>query len=911
MAYDANGNVITQTDRAGRVTQMTYDRANRLIETIYPDDTASTADNPRTRSVYNAGGQLIESIDEKGNRTRYEYDDAGRQIKTIQAPVGAAAAAIQTTEYDATGRRTRSIDANGGITTYTYDAGGRLTETQADNGSETTREYDRAGRKTAEINAEGERSEFAYDALGRLTEVRQFIAGRTLTTRYAFDEVGNKISQTDALGRVTRWEFDAMGREIARVLPGGQRETKRYNAAGELVEHVDFKGEATTNAYDPAGRLIRTAYADGRIETFAFDAAGNRTAMTSTEGATSWVYDSRHRVIRETQPSGAVIEYGYDLAGNRTLTRHIQGSVITENRYTFDVQQRLESAQEGAGEPTVYRYDLAGNLIEEMQGDTLTRHRYDRLNRLVEIHSTTSGTTMQRYVYTLDAIGRRTNVEETDADGVQHVTDYGYDDLGRLISESETVAGSGVSTSSYAYDDVGNRTSISENGTTKSATFDVNDRLLTQGSAQFTYDANGNQIGKTEASATVVYTYDDRGRLTAANDSAAALSVQFDYDPDGNRIARRSRVGASPEVETRFVIDRSFGLPEVIAELDASGAITARYLHGYQLIQQRTLEGANSVLRYPLRDGLGSTRYLVNNQGSVTDAIRYTPWGELREREGNTALTHRFAGEAWEERLGLSYNRARWLDPSTGRFTQMDDWMGDPMRPLTLNKMLYGDADPANRMDPTGHFSMTEMMSTVNTAMTLYNNAMTTISFIDPDLAERIDSETPSVMDFIFPVVIRAAASGFGSNASPSGIDVTMSAGGSGIEMHHPIPVYLCGRDAGQKLVPLYRADHWFLHGELAAFAALVEVSGNAYKFAFSRGRKTSPDRQYIVRAARTKSGRSAISAGIASIYYGSDYWNYSLGGFTPLGQVFSAESAEFVAHRSKTSYGMRCSRTP
>jgi len=250
------------------------------------------------------------------------------------------------------------------------------------------------------------------------------------------------------------------------------------------------------------------------------------------------------------------------------------------------------------------------------------------------------------------------------------------------------------------------------------------------------------------------------------------------------------------------------------------------------------------------------------------------------------------------------------MDPAQGRFTQMDTWMGDPMRPLSLNKMLYGDAGAVNRIDPTGHFSMTEMMSTVNTAMTLYNNAMTTISFIDPELAERIDSETPSVMDFIFPMVIRAAASGFGSSASPSGIEATMSAGGSGIEMHHPIPVYLCGRDAGQKLVPTHRADHWFLHAELAGFRGAVEVFGRAFEFMFKRSRKSSSTRQFIASAARTKSGRSAISAGIASIYYGSGYWEYSLGGFTPLGRVFSAESVEFVAKRSMSSYPT-CSRTP
>jgi YD repeat-containing protein len=119
---------------------------------------------------------------------------------------------------------------------------------------------DAVGRKTAEIDASGRTTRFGYDSLGRLIVVvlpspvtganPALVNGSspdagTLTTRYAYDEVGNKIRQTDAEGRETRWEFDSMGRETARILPGGERETKAYNAAGELIEHTDFRGRVT------------------------------------------------------------------------------------------------------------------------------------------------------------------------------------------------------------------------------------------------------------------------------------------------------------------------------------------------------------------------------------------------------------------------------------------------------------------------------------------------------------------------------------------------------------------------------------------------------------------------------------------------------------------------------------------
>ncbi len=46
------------------------------------------------------------------------------------------------------------------------------------------------------------------------------------------------------------------------------------------------------------------------------------------------------------------------------------------------------------------------------------------------------------------------------------------------------------------------------------------------------------------------------------------------------------------------------------------------------------------------------------------------------------------------------------MDPSTGRFTTQDSWMGRNNQPATLNKYLYGNANPANYTDPTGNFSI-------------------------------------------------------------------------------------------------------------------------------------------------------------------------------------------------------------
>lgn len=45
-------------------------------------------------------------------------------------------------------------------------------------------------------------------------------------TTYGYDLRGNKVAQTDALGRVTRWEYDELGRVTRRILPKAASETR-------------------------------------------------------------------------------------------------------------------------------------------------------------------------------------------------------------------------------------------------------------------------------------------------------------------------------------------------------------------------------------------------------------------------------------------------------------------------------------------------------------------------------------------------------------------------------------------------------------------------------------------------------------------------------------------------------------
>jgi RHS repeat-associated protein len=79
-----------------------------------------------------------------------------------------------------------------------------------------------------------------------------------------------------------------------------------------------------------------------------------------------------------------------------------------------------------------------------------------------------------------------------------------------------------------------------------------------------------------------------------------------------------------------------------------------------------------------------------------------------------------FAGEQFDPTLDQYYLRARYYDPSQGRFTQMDEWDGKACTPITLNKYIYGNADPVSFVDPSGNIGLM-LVSMPITASPAYN----------------------------------------------------------------------------------------------------------------------------------------------------------------------------------------------
>jgi RHS repeat-associated protein len=343
-----------------------------------------------------------------------------------------------------------------------------------------------------------------------------------------------------------------------------------------------------------------------------------------------------------------------------------------------------------------YSYNAVGNLQSYSYPNTVTTsYAYNNLNRLTTLSVANGQTNLASYAYTLGASGNRTQVVENNG----RTVNYAYDDLYRLTSE--TIAnGANNGSISYSFDTVGNRLQRNSNVNlvaNQTSIYDANDRINSD-----TFDNNGS----TKVSNGKSYNYDFENHLTSTSDGITVV-----YDGDGNRISKTVN-----GLTTKYLVDTNnlTGYAQVVEELQ-NGSVSKQYTYGLDLISQRQSSGV-SFYNY---DGHGSVRGLSNASGNVTDTYSYDAFGTLIERTGTTDNNYLYSGEQFDGDLGFYYNRARYLNVSTGRFISQDSYEGNYNHPKSLHKYSYAENDAVNAADPSGNFTISEIVAVASIIVVL------------------------------------------------------------------------------------------------------------------------------------------------------------------------------------------------
>jgi RHS repeat-associated protein len=541
--------------------------------------------------------------------------------------------------------------------------------------------YDGVGNLLTLTDELNRTTTYGYDALNRQISVTDPL---NHATTFTYDAVGNRVAVTDALNRITTYTYDALDRQITDTNQLGLSRTYTYNAVGNETSMVDRNGRKTLYVYDALNRQTQENWLDAtntpiRTTTRSYDAASQLTAIADPDSRYSYTYDPAGRLtsIDNTGTPNApsvVLGHTYDAVNNKlTTTDTVNGQLKGTEAYTYDALDRVTSITQSGNGVNEKRVDLTYDAASQRIGiaryaDLLgtlsvanSDYSYHLAGRLTRLTHKRNSTTYADYQWAYDAANRITQFVSPDG-----TSDYNYDNRDQLTSTDHSYQTDEV----YSYDANGNRTNAGyQTG--------GNNQLLADGTYSYTYDNEGNRTSRTNIATGELtqYVWDYHNRLTSVvtKDSSGTLtqSVEYTYDVYNRRIAKvidLDGASSAPAQTERMVYDGD----NIALTFDETGTQTHRYLFGLgvdRVLADETSTGVN----WALIDNQGTVRDVIDSQGQVLNHIVYDSYGQVTsETNPNVDFRYGYTGRERDEETGLDYYRARYYDPSNGRFISED-----------------------------------------------------------------------------------------------------------------------------------------------------------------------------------------------------------------------------------------------
>ena len=470
--YNAAGQLLTITDRAGLTQTLAY----------------STASTPS--SVAPAAGFLITVTDAFGRQLQFTYNALG-QLASMTTPEGSFQY-----EYDANNNLVTVTDPDGTTRKYQYGGGGS------------------ANALAAIVDQDGQTyTSFAYDGYGNVSQSGH--PGGVGQTNLSYGYTSTTV--TGSLGAQRTYTFQ----DVLNVLKTTQLQTPclgctnaqsslaiAYNANGYVSGYTDTPGDSS-----PAENTAFTWDTTRNLMLSRTAAAGSSVAQT-----TSTTWDTNFRLPDTVTQPGRVTTYTYDSHGN--VTQEAQTDTAHNTSRTTTVAYTYSSTVPGAVLQMVVhgpRTDLAQITTTNFYPPDATCPGSAPLGCRGQIQSVTNALGQTTTVDAYNAAGKPLQI--TDPNGL--VIQLSYDAMNRL-----TAAQVGAETTQYQYDPVGDLTQVTRpDGSTVAYSHDAAHRLigiaLADGShVAYTLDAAGDitQEQILDGSGHVTYThsrvYDALGRLS-------------------------------------------------------------------------------------------------------------------------------------------------------------------------------------------------------------------------------------------------------------------------------------------------------------------------------------------------------------------------------------------------------------
>ncbi|EST55723.1 hypothetical protein T458_07740 [Brevibacillus panacihumi W25] len=563
------------------------------------------------------------------------------------------------------------------------------------NGLQNIQYFNRNGQLEKDISRTGEQDQSitttydrnAFDQVILKTVMDQ--TGEQRAWKYRYTTSGNLVYLLDPENNSYQYGYDAYG-NLATVAENNRLTIKNhYNAMSWKISEQDVPSGATESyRYFPNGKPATFTDKAGNIHEYAYTPFYDLSSLT-TKDATGVI---RNKETTEYIPNTSLVKKETNSNGpNLDPT----SKTYREVQYTYDPFQRLNSLITFGREYGIGYQDRDDQIDQLGYPDgTVISYHYDPAERLQEVSSDLTGTI--RYDYHNDSTGESYSVQYPNGRSMVKK----MDSFGQVANLTQSIKEEPVWTESNQYA-FGNVTQILRNGTAYQYAYDKVDRLTDEvfpdNSKRYSYDQRGNRAamdGKVaNTNGTTTYTFDERNRLRSITNEGTGNAESYTYFGDGLRATK-----AAKGSQTNYVYLNG----KVIEELDESGNAKARNVWGNELLFRKDyVTKQNGYYGY---NSHGDVVSISNEEGNDVNLYEYDAWGNIVTKTEGMANPFKYSGEIYDEASGFYYLRARYYDPSIGRFISEDTYKGQVDNPLSLNRYTYVHNNPVNNIDPTGNW---------------------------------------------------------------------------------------------------------------------------------------------------------------------------------------------------------------
>ncbi len=745
--YDGNNNLLSSTNGRGYSTNYTYDLSGNVTS-------ITDALSNRTTIVYNSLNKPTAVTNALGQALHLDYNAAGQLTQVVNN-----AGFVTRVTRDPQGRVTSLTDATGTNTTFfDYESGcacGRPGKVTNPDGSFRLYEYNALGQTNRIVNELGAETLFHFDDSGKLLWKRDALSN--FTHFYYRGPLLTNI--VDALGRSTRFEYDALNRTNKIIDAEGGVVEFRYDGNGNRTHVIDAVTNVTRFVYDSANRVTNQIDTFGRTNFFAFDPAGNRIEAIDRNGKRrTFAYDALNRMTNELWWEGTNVVRSIEFQFNELGVQTLAADPAARYEYGYDELNRLErvlAKSEGVPDFTlVYNYSKLGQ-VESVTDNWGVRvgSIYDNRGRLSNRTWQGGGADSARVDFHYDETGNRTFLERfSDLEGLNRIgfTTNAYNHAGIVTNITHRgAAGEELARYDYGFDAAYQIRHWAINGAPSAFDYDRTGQLTNAVNAtlpneEFRFDANGNRTGPQSGGNYTVggnnqirsdgkfdYGYDFEGNMTSRTNLATGASTRYEFDHRNRLVAVTDRDGRGTVTQTvGFAYDAMnrrlsktangvvkrflYNGDDSWADLDGTGTVTARYLHGERIDELLARSRASDGRGWYLTDHLGTVRDIANAAGAVVAHVDYSSFGQALG-VSNPAAVDRFlfTGRELDEEAGLYFYRARYYSSDLGRFLSEDPIgfeSGD------RNLFRYVGNLPVFANDPYGLVSLVEYKTTLTLA---------------------------------------------------------------------------------------------------------------------------------------------------------------------------------------------------